>query len=68
MNLALALTISCMTTIFENKTKFPWNENDEWNYQTALPKCQKLYPNSPCMKKFIKQGERDYRVICTGEV
>lgn len=64
----VVMALSCAQPIFENQTKFPWNENDRWNFDTALPKCKKLYPNSPCIKKFIKRGERDYRVVCSKEI
>jgi uncharacterized protein (DUF1778 family) len=64
----IVMALSCAQPIMENRTQFPWNENDYWNLETALPKCQKLYPKSPCIKKFIKLGERDYRVICSKEI
>ena len=63
----LASSFNCAPTNFENKTKFPWNENDKWNYETAVVGCAKKYKKSPCVKLFRKWDERDYSVICAKE-
>lgn len=66
--LMIVMSMSCAKPIMENRTPFPWNENDRWNLDMALPKCKQLYPKSPCIKKFTKVGERDYRVVCSAQI
>ena len=58
---------SCQMPNFENRTEFPWNKFDEKTLIRAQKRCGELYQQSPCVKKFIKTGERDYRVLCSGE-
>ena len=66
--LIFAIAMSCYNPKIENKTPYPWNADDQSCLQTAMNNCKKLYPKSPCLKTFIKTGERDYRAICAKEV
>jgi hypothetical protein len=63
-SLIFAMAMSCAAPIIENKTNLPWNENDQWNLDLAIPKCKELYPKSPCLKRFFKIGKQAYRAIC----
>jgi len=54
----------CPMPNFENRTNFPWNKFDEKTLIRAQVRCGELYRNSPCVKKFVKTGERDYRALC----
>lgn len=45
----------------------PWEWIDQQNFQAAQKRCGQKYPNSPCLKKFEKRGERSYWVICGPE-
>lgn len=46
----------------EEMTDMDWT-----NFKTAIGRCRELYPNSPCLKVFIKKAENTYNAIC-GEV
>lgn len=41
-----------------------WVKIDDQNLAVAEKRCTELYPNSPCLKKFIKKEERVYQAIC----
>lgn len=32
------------------------------------PRCVEMFLESPCLKKFIKTGQYDYRLICGKKV
>lgn len=63
--LTLALTNSCPETEVVNKTS-SWTSQDEKNLALAKNRCKYHYPNSPCLKKFIKKETRTYSIICAG--
>jgi hypothetical protein len=55
----------CAATLMINLTAFAWNDNDYKVLASAERVCRTQYsPQSPCVSKFIKQGEQDYRVLC----
>ena len=58
----------CAVAIMINLTTFAWNEHDAKIMKQQLVECPKRYKNSPCLSKFIKTGERDYRVLCAHPV
>lgn len=57
---------TCITMVY-NTTYLPWTKEDQENLQFNRGRCVQLYADAPCLKKFIKKGERHYWAIC-GEV
>lgn len=69
MNTLMTLTyLVCgvvnITVLSEAK---PMNDFDYTEIQRARQQCGVFYPKSPCVKQFIKVGDREYRVICGKE-
>jgi hypothetical protein len=60
----LLLALGCSEPHVENYTK-TWSKLDYQNLNIAIKRCPELYPNSPCLKRFIKKGERNYWAICS---
>lgn len=56
----------CATPQIINNTPYQWNNDDQFNYLTAVRRCGEKYEKSPCLKYFTKIGERDYNAICAG--
>jgi len=65
--LLVAALNGCPAVKMENKTKFPWNDFDKTSLRKAQSHCGMIYDRSPCVKRFIKWGERDYSVVCGGK-
>ncbi len=66
INLLLVAALNgCPAVKMENKTKFPWNDFDRTSLHRAQAHCGTIYPNSPCVKRFIKYGQKDYAVVCS---
>jgi len=61
------LVFLCKVVTIINLTSFPLNDHDGKIMKQSMQKCPALYKNSPCLRKFIKIGERDYHVICGHE-
>lgn len=59
------LSLFCPVVIMVNLTALPWTELDNRNLVVAKSRCSELYPNSPCLKKFIKKDRGVYNAICT---
>ena len=59
----LAPLISCPYPKLENRTP-TWNSTDVISYETAVMNCPQQYPNSPCLKRFIKVDTNRYFAIC----
>jgi len=54
----------CLPTgAIENFTKV-WNANDQLAFERATMRCKQVYPDYPCLKKFIKLDEHRYMVKC----
>lgn len=59
------LLSSCTnTTILENRTAYAWNEFDMKTIEFAKKRCPEIYPDSPCLKLFIKLDKQDYYASC----
>lgn len=54
---------NCYQTVIENRTG-TWQEIDQKHLDQAKKRCGEIYPDAPCVKKFIKTEEQVYRVIC----
>jgi hypothetical protein len=65
--LFLALSLSCPNTEWINRSSEAWNSRDFTEYKIATKKCKIKYPNSPCVKTFVKMEPLVYRVICGEE-
>jgi hypothetical protein len=61
---AFAAMQYCPKPNIVNESKKPFNQTDKVTLQRAYKRCGELYPESPCVKLFIKRTERDYAVIC----
>lgn len=45
----------------------PMNDFDYAQIPTAMDRCVVHFPQSPCLKKFTKVGEREYEARCGKE-
>lgn len=41
-----------------------WTDKDRQALKTALEGCGRIYKDAPCVKRFEKTPEGQYRVIC----
>jgi len=53
----------CIAVIIFNQTP-NWNKFDQATLTRAMSRCSYFYKDSPCLKKFIKVKELQYRAIC----
>lgn len=56
------MIIMCLTIIVNNTSI--WNPDDQKHLDRARVRCGELYPDAPCVKKFEKVKELQYRVTC----
>jgi hypothetical protein len=61
----IVLAFLCPAIIIVNLSGQPWNDLDQKNLDVAKYRCAQIFPNSPCVKKFIKKEGRTYNVVCT---
>lgn len=61
----LLLASTCPKAKVVNLTPI-WTSQDQENLDFAKTRCGHFYPNSPCLKKFIKKKTRTYSIICAG--
>lgn len=54
----------CAVVLLINLSAEPWNKADKDNQDHATVRCGEKYPDSPCLKKFIKVEPLMYRAIC----
>ncbi len=62
--LMLIVSLSCPATKMINKMDFPWNAYDSTMLEYARNRCPKVFPDAPCVAKFIKHDKQGYSVIC----
>ena len=62
--LLLFLSTTCPETELINISKEPWDDRDDQEYVVVKKRCKVKFPNSPCLKKFIKVRPLMYRAIC----
>lgn len=60
----LVSNLTCPAPITDNVSGFPWNDRDTKILEITKTRCAVKYKRSPCLIKFQKYGESDYRVIC----
>ena len=60
------MNLICAATILINMTNLPWNDHDKKIEKSAVHRCgtDVRYKDTPCLKKFVKKGERNYYAIC----
>lgn len=58
--------MACVIVLVINLTSLPFNQEDTKHLKLAVQRCHRLYNDAPCLKKFIKKGEREYQAICGG--
>lgn len=60
----------CIFTMMINLSSFPWNDHDIKTKERAKDRCNtdERYVDTPCLKRFIKKGERNYHAICGTKV
>lgn len=56
------LALVCITVIINN-TKI-WSKHDKGVLTKAKFRCSQIYPDNPCLKKFIKVEEHRYKAVC----
>lgn len=56
------MILACVTMII-NLTSV-WTDRDQEHLDMAKVRCQQIYPDAPCVKKFIKVKKLTYRVVC----
>ena len=56
-------SVQCPETVVENRTD-EWNLQDMQTLARAKQRCVEIYPDSPCLKKFIKKDNTTYNAIC----
>lgn len=55
---------NCPITKVINETEI-WTKADENTFHRAkYGGCARHYPDAPCLKKFVKKGERRYYATC----
>lgn len=59
----IKLALICVLTTIVNKTS-TWTENDKKALKKAKVRCGQLYPDAPCLKRFVKLGENRYNALC----
>jgi hypothetical protein len=61
---ALALSLACPKTLVENKSHLRWTHFDQHTLYASAYRCGRIYPESPCLKKFRKTGYHAHQVTC----
>jgi len=56
------VNLICIATILVNISLV--NKDDVNALTAATKRCSEIYPEAPCLKKFIKREERVYWAIC----
>lgn len=64
IRLLLLAALSCPKPEIINSSGYQWNSFDQKTLNRAKVRCGQLYPNSPCVKKFMKTDKMTYQVIC----
>ena len=63
LSLIVLAALTCPKTIVINKAII-WDQSDTQMLDTAKKRCGEIYPDAPCLKKFIKKDEDSYWAIC----
>lgn len=56
--------IACLLPIIINLCSEPVNARDIQEEKIAAVRCAQIYPDAPCLKKFVKVRPLIYRAIC----
>jgi len=66
MTTLIALLIMCPTPNIENHTT-EWTAVDKATLEKAIKRCGEIFPDAPCVKRFIKKEDQIYNVVCGGK-
>ena len=58
------MSVVCAATLLVNESKEKWIPFDMAMQTEARERCRKEYPDTPCLKKFIKKDIQVYWAIC----
>lgn len=64
ISFALAAAL-CGPTTIETYTDEPWSERDQLGLDTAKRRCVIHFARSPCLGRFVRVEQGQYRAICT---
>jgi len=59
------ISLLCPAIIIVNLTTESWKSIDQKNLDVAKYRCSQIFPDAPCVKKFIKKEPLVYNVICS---
>ncbi len=62
--LAFVLYVWCTIPEMVNNSRLPWTARDKEVMAQNSHSCERVKPQLPCVVKFVKVGELNYRVIC----
>lgn len=62
--LLATIALSCPGVIMTDPNHVGWAIEDFKHKDYAKTRCPVLFPNSPCVIRFIKTDVQQYRVIC----
>lgn len=62
--MALLLAAACAAPVVELRTAEPWTRRDQAALDRAADGCEEYYPDSPCLKRFIRMRPGTYRAVC----
>ncbi len=54
----------CIAVLIINLSLYPINDFDKKTIEVAKKRCEKIYPDAPCLKVFIKKDKMVYNAIC----
>lgn len=57
------ILLVCAATTIINKTT-TWTKHDEGRLNYSKERCKIVYPDSPCLTKFIKIESARYMAVC----
>lgn len=67
MGSIITILLVCLPPKLINLTHEPWNAHDARMALEAKIGCERKYPKSPCLSKFIKVEPQMYRALCGGK-
>jgi hypothetical protein len=61
---ALVIAASCPVTVIDVRTNEAWTVRDQLALVTAARGCVRYFPQSPCLKRFIRVEQGRYWAVC----
>ena len=63
----LGIIYFCTPTTVTNETRYAWNDFDKTTLERAKVRCGEIWPDTPCLSKFIKRDKIDYHAVCSAK-